>query len=231
MPKIFSLLLLLCLLPVLCFAFATPKIDPLSLTAHVGAIVSASAELREDVEGIGHGHGMLLLCGSKLCRELNIMREAFAGEAEDLEETKLGTKALFQRPLNLLLKVLTSTTVTVTLAFGGLMAAMLEVVKDSRPGGHHGAVFYAINELCELLEASGVAKGRLRRLCENVKFRLFLLLNATLYSMIETVWDIKAVGRTKLGAHHGVLWLAIAKLFKVIGALRSEAHEYKEKEA
>lgn len=230
MAKIFPLFLLLCLLPVLCFAFAAPRIDPLSLTAHVGAIVSASAELREDVEGIGHSHGMLLLCGSKLCRELNIMREAFAGEAEDLEGTKLAT-TVFRRPLNLLLKILTSTTVTVTLAFGGLMAALLEVIKDSRPGGHHGAVFYAINELCELLEASGVAKGRLRQVCKNVKFRLFLLLNATLYSMIETVLDVKAVGRTKLGAHHGVLWLAIAKLFKVIGALRTEAQEYKEKEA
>lgn len=201
--------------------------DPLSTAAHVGAVVSAGFELREDVEGIGHGHGMLLLCGSKLCRELNVMREAFAGEAEDLEETKLGT-TFFRKPLNFLLNILTSTTVTVALAFGGLMAAMLEVVKDSRPGGHHGAVFYAINELCELLEYSGVAKGRLLRVCENVKFRLFLLLNATLYSLIETIRDAKMA---KIGAHHGVLWLAISKLFKVIGALRSEAREYKEKEA
>lgn len=78
------LLLLLCLLPSPCLAWAAaPRIDWISASAHVGAVVSASAELREDVESIGHGHGMLLLCGSKLCRELNVMRGAFAGEAED----------------------------------------------------------------------------------------------------------------------------------------------------
>lgn len=225
--------LLVCLLPRSCLAWAASsfsRIDPWSAAAHVGAVVSASAELREDVESVGHGHGMLLLCGSKLCRELNIMRGAFAGEAQDLEETKLGT-TIFRKPLDAMLRVLTSTTFTCALAFGGLMAALLEVFKDSRPGGHHGAVFLAMNELCELLEESGVAKGKFLRVCENVKFRLFLLLNATLYALVETIRDLRLVGTTKLGAHHGVLLLAISKTFKVIGALRSEAKEYKEKEA
>jgi len=225
---ILPILLLVCLLPAFCLAWAS-RVDPWSAAAHVGAVVSASAELREDMESIGHGHGMLLLCGSKLCRELNVIREAFAGEAEDLEQTRLGT-TLLRKPLNVLLRVLTSTTMTCALAFGGLMAALLEVVKDTRPGGHHGAVFLAMNELCELLAESRVAKGRLLKVCENVKFRLFLLLNATLYALMETIRDVTAVGTTKLGGHHGVLWLALAKTFRCIGLLRQEGKEYKEKE-
>lgn len=226
-------LLLVCLLMLSspCLAWASPRIDPWSAAAHVGAVVSASAELAEDVESsVGHGHGMLLLCGSKLCRELNVLREAFAGEAEDLEQTRLGMTVL-RKPLNAMLRVLTSTTVTCALAFSGLWAAMLEVLEDSRPGGHHGAVFFAMNELCELLEESGIAKGRLLKVCENFKFRLFLLLNAALFALVETVRDFRMAGTTKLGAHHGVLWLALAKTFRVIGSLRSEAKEYKEKEA
>ena len=224
------MLLLATIFPMCCLAWASPRIDPWSAAAHVGAVVSASAELREDVEYIGHGHGMLLLCGSRLCRELNVMREAFAGEAEDVEQTKLGS-TLLRKPLNAVLKVLTSTALTCALALGGLMAALLEVFRDTRPGGHHGAVFFAMNELCELLAESGVAKGRLLKACENVKFRLFLLLNATLYALVETIGDVKLLGTPNLGAHHGVLWLAIAKTFRVIGALRSERKEYKEKEA
>ena len=36
--------------------------------------------------------------------------------------------------------VLTSRAVIVTLAMGALAAASLEVIEDSKPGGHHGAV-------------------------------------------------------------------------------------------
>lgn len=222
-------LLLLCLLPSRCMGWA-PRIDPWSAAAHIGAIVSSSAEVVEDFESIGHGHGMLLLCGSRICRELNVMREGFAGEAEDLEKTRLGATP-WRKPLHAMLRVLTSTTVTCALATGGLVAALLEVIQDSRPGGHHGAVFFAMNELCELLEESRIAKGRLLKVCENVQFRLFLLLNATLFALVETIRDIRMAGTTKLGAHHGVLWLALARTFRVIGSLRSEAKEYKEKDA
>ena len=221
--------LLVCFLPMSCLAWATPRMDPLSVAAQVGAVVSASAELYEDVElaSVGHSHGLLLLCGSMVCRELNVMREAFAGEAEDLEETRLGTRRL-RRPLNALLRVLTSKILAMTLALGGLMAAFLEVFRDFRPGGHHGAVFLATNELCELLEESGVAKGRVLKAVENRKFRLFLLLNATIFASIETVRDFLSVSAIKLGAHHGVLWLALSQMLRCIGMLRSE---YKEKEA
>lgn len=234
MKTIFYIVLLVCLLPLTCVAWtaaSSSRIDPWSAAAHIGAVVSAGAELSEDFESLGHGHGMLLLCGSKICRELNVMREGFAGEAEDLEETKVGANAKLRKPLDMLLRVLSSPVLSCALALGGLFAALVEVVNDYRPGGHHGAVFFAINELCELLEQSRIAKGRLLRICENVKFRLFLLLNATLFALAETIRDAQMVGTTKLGAHHGVLWLALAKTFRCIGSLRSEAKEYKEKEA
>lgn len=223
-----TMLLLACLLPAICLAWASPRrIDPISAAAHVGAVVSASAELYEDLEGaaIGHGHGLLLLCGSRVCRELNVMREAFAGEAEDLEDTRLGTTIpSLRRPLNALIRLLTCATVSITLALGGLMAAFLEVFRDARPGGHHGAVFLATNELCELLEESRIAKGRLLKVVENRRLRLFLLVNATIFAVVETIRDFSP----KLGAHHGVLWLALSQTMRCVGMLRSE---YKEKEA
>jgi hypothetical protein len=193
----------------------------MSVGAHVGTVVSASAEIREDVGTIGSAHGMLLLCGSHICKELNSVRSTFVAQDKELEKTTLGMTKL-QKPLNALLNVLTSKTVTVGLALGGLTAALMEVFRDTRPGGHHGAVFLAMNSLCDLLEQSRVAKGRLLKVCENVKLRLFLLINATIYSSMETIRDFKLVGTPKLGAHRGVLWLALSKTFKVILKLLKE---------
>lgn len=215
--ELLSTLLLLCLLSSSCLA----RIDVMSVGAHVGSVVSATSEIRQDAQSIGHAHGMLLLCGSHLCKELNGLRGALAGEAEDVEETKVGTTKL-RKPLDALINVLTSTALIGVLAFGGLLAALMEVIRDSRPGGHHGAVFLAINDLCSYLEESGVAKGRLLQVCENYTFRLFLLLNATIYSAMETIRDFKMIGTPKLGAHHGVLWLALSKTFKCIEKLESE---------
>jgi hypothetical protein len=52
-----------------------PSLGLVSVCAHVDAVVSTSEELVEDVESIGHAPGMLLLSGSRLCRELSVLRE------------------------------------------------------------------------------------------------------------------------------------------------------------
>lgn len=200
---------------------STRNVDMINLGAHVGAVVAATAEIVEDVESIGHGHGMLLLCGSRLCRELNVLREAAAGEIEDIEKTRL--YKMTRAPLRFALRLLSSTLVTVTLALAGLGAAFLEVMEDSSPGGHHGAVFLAVNELLELLEASRVAQGRLLRVIENQVLRLFLVVSATLFAAIET---FQSVG--KVGAHHGVLLLSVSKTFRCIGLLRGRLKEKEE---
>ena len=85
------MLLLAVLFPGLCTAFSTPGIDLLGLGTNVGAIVVASAEVMEDFESIGHGHGMMLLAGSKICREINLMREATSEGLEELGELKVQT--------------------------------------------------------------------------------------------------------------------------------------------
>lgn len=229
----FSLIFLLAallLLPTPCVvawsASATPtRLDVLGFGAHVGAAVSAGAEIFEDAEAasVGHGHGMLLLCGSRLCRELNVLREAVAGEVEDLERTKLGT--MLRGPFHAMLRLLSSTAFVVGLALAGLVAAFLEVLEDASPGGHHGAVFLAVNELFELLEASRVAKGRFLHVIENRVLRLALVSSAALFALTET---LQSIGTKKLGAHHGVLLLAVSKMLRCIGLVRDQM---KEKEA
>lgn len=193
--------------------------DVLSLAGHVGAAVSAGAEIYEDVEGIGHGHGMLLLCSSRLCRELNVMREAVVEEAEDLK-TRVGSR--LRRPVRKLVQLLGSNVFVVALAVGGLAAAIMEVVEDVRPGGHHGALFLAVNELLELLTASRIARGRLLHMIEKSVLRLLLLSSAVLLAGIETY---RTIGGNQLGAHHGVLWLGACKTARCVGLLKGRLKE------
>ena len=205
-------------------ASSSSRVDLLSIGSHVGAAVSASAELWEDYEWIGHGHGMLLLCGSKICRELNVLREAIAGQVEELEEANFG-KGILLRPFLILLQLLNSTVIVVGLALAGLSAALMEVLEDSSPGGHHGAVLLAVNELLELLEASRLAKGRFLHVIRNQVFRLVLTGGATIFALIETVGS---AATKKMGAHHGVLLLAISKTLRCIGLLREQVKEKEE---
>jgi hypothetical protein len=75
----------------------------------------------------------------------------------------------------------------VILALGGLAAAIMEVVEDVRPGGHHGAAFLAVNELLDLLTESRIVRGRLLRVIEKQGLRLLLVSGATLLADIEMV--------------------------------------------
>lgn len=198
---------------------ARPKVDLLSLGGHVGAAVGATAELAEEFESIGHHHGMLLLCASKMCRELNVMREATVEQVEELEEE---TNFSLMRPLAKLFYLLTSKWVAVSLSLAALAAAFAEVWEDFSPGGHHGAVLLAINELLELLEQSRVARGRVLRGLKNSLFRIALLGGATILALVETVGDM---GCKKLGSHHGVLILAFAKALRSVGLLNKQLKE------
>lgn len=102
----------------------------------------AGAEALEDLEmtTVGHRHGVMLLCASKLCRELNIVREAVVEQIEDLErEGEVALKGLALKVVHAILHVLSSTKVVVLMALAALAAAFLEAIEDVSPGGHHGA--------------------------------------------------------------------------------------------
>jgi hypothetical protein len=143
------------------------------------------------------------------------MREAVAEEAEGIKETRVGI--MLRRPIRKLVRLLSSKVFIVILALGGLAAAIMEVVEDVRPGGHHGAAFLAVNELLELLTESRIARGRLLLVIEKQGLRLLLVSGATLLAGIETV---RTMGGDGLGAHHGVLWLAASKTLRCVGLLR-----------
>ena len=129
----------------------------------------------------------------------------------------------FRKIFSIILRFLGSQIFTVGLSLAALSAATLEVMEDARPGGHHGAVFLAVNELLELLAASGLARGRFLKAIENHAFRLVLVASATILAAIEAAGSVG-----KFGAHHGVLVLGLSKTLRCIGLLRDELKEKEE---
>jgi len=143
-------------------------------STHLGAVVCAGFEVAEDVATIRHGHGMLLLAASKLCSEVDGLREEIV---EDVEAVKEKMKELPLRKkaasfalrkigwaINVLLRVLTSKVVAAALATGALLAAFGEVWGDLSPGGHHGMLLLATNELIEVSEKANFIKGPLKKM-------------------------------------------------------------------
>jgi hypothetical protein len=195
------------LLPTYTAAWTMPRFrfDLVSTSSHIGASVCAIAELREDFTSIGHGHGILLLGGSKICREVNVLREAMAQEAEELEDA-VSTRKVLVKPLSTLVGLLASKFMAISLAVAALAAALVEVFEDISPGGHHGAVLLAINELLEILETARLVKGQLLlNIMKNQLLRLAILGGATAFAFVEA---LSSVGSKRIGAHHGVLLLA-----------------------
>jgi hypothetical protein len=94
----------------------------------------------------------------------------------------------------------------ISLAVAALAAALVEVFEDISPGGHHGAVLLAINELLEILETARLVKGQLLlNIMKNQLLRLAILGGATAFAFVEA---LSSVGSKRIGAHHGVLLLA-----------------------
>jgi len=84
---------------------------------------------------------MLLLNASDLCKQLNGLRGAVAGEGQDFQAWEA---------LDAMRNVLSHSVLIGSLAFGGLLAAFVGVVNDARLGGAHGALFLTVNSLCSL---------------------------------------------------------------------------------
>jgi len=203
------------------------KFDILGFVSYAGAAVSAFSEVREDFEKLGHGHGMLFLCGSKICGELNAIREATEEGGEEIAEKKTTINRI-QRillyPLFLLYRIASMKSFATVLSMGALYAASMEVIEDSLPGGHHGAIFLALNELIELAISSSIIRGeRLKRILEKKPFRMVLLSGAAVFALLETFRE-----KSKIAAHHGVALLAISKLLDILGSVRSEMKEKEE---
>ena len=197
-------------------AAATPRIDRIGLASHVAAAIGASVELAEDFEQVGHGHGMALLVLSKFAREMNCLRES----AEDIvEDVHLDVKGAVKRAASVIWSALASRVTAAVLSICALYAAALEVIEDLSPGGHHGAVLLAFNELLELLEQSGLVKGFAMRVLENHVLRLIVVGGALTLALAEVV------GGWKLGGHHGVAVLAAVKTVRCIGLVRNAWRE------
>lgn len=146
-----------------------------------------------------------LLCVSKLCREINTLRESALESAEAIHVEK-GAKKI----LGAAWKFATSKIVAIVLSCLALVAASLEVVEDLSPGGHHGAVLLALNELMELLASSHIASGFVLSVLESKLLKVLLAGGASFFALIE----IFSSGQIHWRGHHGVAVLALLKFVR-----------------
>mmetsp|Transcript_9414 Transcript_9414/g.15203 ORF Transcript_9414/g.15203 Transcript_9414/m.15203 type:complete len:351 (-) Transcript_9414:148-1200(-) len=199
------------------FALASDLLDAAS---HAGAAACAGIEILEDAHelSIHAGHGVILLVSSKICDAMNELLE----ETQDLKEelrgrfyskTPKAIKTLF-KPFAFVLRKLTSKVVTATLSFVALASAFNEVIAQTRPGGHHGLVLLAISNLLDLLQST-----RLVTLQKSGVLLLTLAVGAAVGATIET---LESLHLNKIGTHHGVLLLAIAKLLALLREMRED---------
>ena len=158
---------------------------------------------------------MLLLSASKICREINLMRESTVEEVEDIEEIKKqkkekqqqkqqpvannnisksvssslsAVKRIIQRPLSILLTVMTNHKVAMILSSGALLAAWMEVLRTLRIGAHHGVLFLSLNELIELRETAN--RPPLVPFLRKTTVRLGIVTGATAVALYETLWKV-----------------------------------------
>lgn len=205
------------------------EFDIIGVATHVGAGVVATVEMIEDIEEIGHAHGMLLLVISRIFRELNLFREATLEGMEDIEKAVEIEKFNLRQKINRnilhpVTKLLGSKVLSIFLCVGALYAAAVEVIEDASPGGHHGAILLAINELLDLsCESIFRKQKRIKETLENTYFRLILVSGATLLAGYEAILAEVA----GLGGHHGVLLISLSKFLRALGLLRTDYRKMK----
>lgn len=231
--------ILFLVLTVLCYC-ASPShlvdafsLDALSLTTNAAAAFAAGVEVFEDIENIGHGHGILLITGSRLCRDLNVIRESVADEGKKLFKITERSKSK-QRHSPLLLKwsmsslrFLTNPTFIQLLSLCALIAAWIEVIEDFRPGGHHGSVLLAVHELVEVQEDAG--RPVLIPFVRRPSVQLSLVTGAVVVALWETLFEIVLEKNASVGAHHGVFFLGIGKFLRFVGLFRKDKKKMKAK--
>jgi hypothetical protein len=224
------------------------------MVSHVGAAITALAELGNDVASIGHGHGMLLLVASRLARECNGIRSAVVEELEELAHVKLHRTVsqdsnneeveeeswwwkCVMNTCGMIGSILSTQNVASLLALASLASAALEVIEDAKPGGHHGAVLLAMNELWELMELSDIVPISWRRvLFQQHLLRLCLVTGALVVAIMEVYEDLfpssnnTTADTNSMGAHHGVTIFAISKILGVIALMRTEVREIEKEE-
>jgi hypothetical protein len=224
------------------------------IVSHVGAAITALAELGNDVASIGHGHGMLLLVASRLARECNGIRAALVEELEELAHVKLHRTVSgndddeeeswwwkwVMNTCGVIGCLLSTQNVASVLAMASLASAALEVIEDAKPGGHHGAVLLAMNELWELMELSDIVPASWRCvLFQQHLLRLCIVSGALVVAVMEVYEDLFPSSNTlittnsmvpNMGAHHGVAIVAMAKILGVIALMRTEVREIEREE-
>ncbi|GMI28667.1 hypothetical protein TeGR_g15258 [Tetraparma gracilis] len=211
-------LLLVALLLCACLPKAAALSRPISLTTHSAALACAISELREDLHALGHHHGLALLCASKVARELSVMR---ATSLELSEDAHLSHSHRFFR-------LLSSQRLSLVLSTLALAAAFFELLTDLRPGGHHGTLFLAANELLEQLAFAANLSPTLAHspYVDGALHNPFVVgtlgLGALVAGVAEVVWGARHW--KDVGAHHGVVVLGFLHALRGLGIVGERNH-------
>ena len=145
----------------------------------------------------------------------------------ELVEEHHDEKPRIRRPIQtIVMEFITSPGVAISAAILAVVACVVEIIDDMKPGAHHGAALLALSELyyqARRLKAR-VKKDRNRtsawraswmgQIWEKLPVGPLIAIAAAVYAGIEIVEDLKP------GAHHGVAILALAELVENINRSR-----------
>lgn len=202
------------------------RLDMFGILSHFGAAVCAIYGLTADVDSItiNDGLGVLLLCLSRLLREINSLKGAVEESQEKLEEAGFVEPLYFRllcAPIIFVRRLLSVALVAGFLSSVGLVASLLDAFNEAHPGGSIGLILLAINDIVELIEESREADNWPWQRCvpESNRNALHLLLVfcATAFGIWEVVGTWGDNGG--LGAQFGIILLSVSKILSKFGFL------------
>jgi hypothetical protein len=202
------------------------RLDSFGILSHFGAAVCAIYGLVADLDSItvNDGLGVLLLCSSRLLREINSLKGAVEDSQEKLEEAGFLDPSYFRilcAPINFVRKLLSVALVAGLLSFAGLVASLLDAFNEAHPGGSIGLILLAINDIVELVEESREADNWPWQRCvpqaNRDALHLLLVFSATAFGIWEVVGTWGDSGG--LGAQFGIILLSVSKILSKLGFL------------
>ena len=206
------------------------QIVPIAVAVVIGffSILEIAESLREEVEfAVGHAHGIFLLSIIRLSRGLAILQtetEELAEAAEKLRGEDEGSPegdggGLVRRWMRSIGRFFVSRNVGIAACVMAIVASMVEVIDDMKPGAHHGSALLALSEMnYQVGRFAGIrGAGRddgqetrtpVRRLLSSLR----AFVGPLLFIAAAAVAAMEVYEDTRPGAHHGVAILAFAEL-------------------
>lgn len=206
------------------------QIVPIAVSLVIGffSLLEIAESLREEFEfAVGHAHGIFLLSALRLSRGLAILQTETEELAEAVEKLRGdgesspdgGGNGPMRRWKRSIARFFVSRSVGIAACILAIVASMIEVIDDMKPGAHHGSAFLALSELnyqagrLTGIEGAGRDDGEETRTPERrLMSSLRAFVGPLLFVAAAAVSAMEVYEDTRPGAHHGVAILACAEL-------------------